>query len=98
MATTSEQRTPGPWCANGLRVEAHNYGIIAVCLTPQSHGTMAAVDNARFIVRACNAHERLVAALRAAGSYIAELQRADIVNGTAPLTTIRAALAAAEKE
>lgn len=96
MPMTSEQRTPGPWRTNGLKVEAHNYGIIAVCLTPQSHGTMAAVDNARFIVRACNAHERLVAALREAlhGGYLLDKRGYE----TPLFRAARAALAAAEKE
>ncbi len=56
--------TPTPWVQKGRRVEVHGRGTIVECPLPTSGGVFEATENAAFIVRACNAHEELVAALR----------------------------------
>ena len=60
---TEQAHTPGPWQQEGLTIVVFGRGIIAECPTPQNGGTFDCSANAAFIVRACNAHDDLVAAL-----------------------------------
>lgn len=59
--------TPGPWSLSGDRyIVAPDSELIADCFKESQED----VANAAFIVRACNAHDELVAALRDAYAHI----------------------------
>ncbi len=64
---TKHAPTPGPWHADGCKVRATNTSIV-VCLPSPDSGVNVeqAIANAAFIVRACNSHDALVAALEKA--------------------------------
>lgn len=70
------EHTPGPWRVRGRTkirgtVLGMRYKIADVCY-PESGGEYERREtkaNAEFIVRACNAHEELVAAVDAAARY-----------------------------
>lgn len=85
------ERTPGRWVLSGkqtIRTESGAW----IGKTNWSNGAA----NAEFIVRACNAHDDLVAALEEA---IVILERLDTVQHLAPfpqLDTARAAIAKAK--
>lgn len=95
MKTT---HTPGPWRADGSTVKAVSHGqwfkiARADGLRYTQSGNEA---NAEFIVRACNSHEELLAALESAEIRIKALSPAGYV---APeLWTIRATVAKAKGE
>ena len=64
----TQKHTPGPWTyrfrSGGTTIEPENDDrVLAVVRVTRDVGDMGA--NARFIVRACNAHEELLAALEA---------------------------------
>ncbi len=67
------KRTPGPWIdsphANTAGRTIWSEDVIVATVPDDQHGNSAA--NADFIVRACNAHDALVAALRSAEKTIA---------------------------
>lgn len=73
------QRTPGPWRLSGagLRVEGPSFQPIANAYWYKSSSMRTVTEinaeneaNLRYIVRACNAHDDLVAALRKAARVI----------------------------
>lgn len=81
------QRTPGPWVVKQL--DANHWCIF------DANGMIVATNmrseaNAAFIVKACNAHDELVAALRDADSVLA---REGYVAESGIRVRIRAALA-----
>lgn len=106
---TTEKHTPGPWFAvvdstpRTYRVNINPAG--GFCLftikTQHCHSEQAYAD-ARFIVRACNAHETQQAALENIECEAAWNRDISIVQMRRKLDTIadeaRAALAKAEKE
>lgn len=73
------KHTPGPWVTD----ERHNYPcdiyansengeeLIAIACDLDDGGAMTDEANARFIVRACNSHEELLAALKRLTAEIA---------------------------
>ncbi len=63
------QHTPTPWKANGLSIEDSNGDLIA-CLNT-GDGIVRAHEDAAFIVRAVNAHDELLQALK---DCVGELQ------------------------
>lgn len=62
--------TPTPWTLRGRLVEVSGRGEIARCILPADGGVFEATENAAFIVRACNTHDELVAALTKAREII----------------------------
>jgi hypothetical protein len=64
------KHTPLPWITDGQKIEGARPGsMYTICYlegTPfHLRGTESAAANANFIVRACNSHETLLAALKA---------------------------------
>ena len=107
MSETAEH-TPGPWGFVGdeSHPDTERYyvigakGGVGIATTPHRTGPCTATDgaNAKFIVRACNSHDRLVEACEAAGDYFAATEFAcNTRNSGEILDTIRAALADARK-
>jgi len=64
------QHTPTPWRAIGFTIESHDYDHELVCRVSKSGGGTRIEANAAFIVRACNAHDELVAALESASRWL----------------------------
>lgn len=89
-------RTPGPWRQNVLLVTDKRGGTIAHC-TRWEGATVpkpeVAEANAAFIVRACNAHDELLAALKLAQLWLANCVPVIELDGPKPLPVIAAALA-----
>lgn len=81
-------RTPGKWVAHaagtnnrmGASVEANGYPVASCRAYPRTTEARARANaNAEFIARACNAHESVIAALRAMIELHPEC-RADVLN------------------
>jgi hypothetical protein len=98
------KHTPGPWFTkrqgfSTVYVEARLRDgwiqEVAAC-GPTEAGSEQQEANAEFIVRACNSHDQLVAALKAARDLI----YAEVADGgyTAQAALIREALAAAKEQ
>lgn len=96
-------RTPGPWKVLDLRHQGGGQIKITGEPSPWSSryvanvlvSNPAAPDNAAFIVRACNAHDGLVKALR---EMIEAIEAPENVVRLEATEKARAALAAAEEE
>jgi len=107
--TTTTQHTPTPWelSEGGLNVNAENGSVLRIAVTsgadvgPGWSGTDYATfehskANAAFIIRACNSHEPLVAALVEAVEIIQAIDQADnTCEKRIDVSEFRAALAAA---
>jgi hypothetical protein len=64
--TTVETRTPGPWMFDGLSHEIlSRRDSMPVCAPCDDYDEDQWLVDAEFIVRACNAHDELLAALKA---------------------------------
>lgn len=66
------KHTPTPWSTSGTKVVDGKI-VVAQCKFAGVMSHMQAAHNAAFIVRACNAHEELVAALKEARATIHDL-------------------------
>ena len=99
IETTHSTHTPVPWISDGgIRVqgnsEGHRHAIALICPPPPYlTSTMYAQANARFIVRACNAHDELLAACEATANLIEPIGRPDVQEAH---DMARAAIAKAE--
>lgn len=96
-ATKQTAHTPTPWEACGnlvrtARTDVDPSGLL-VCDCPANVGNR--IEDAAFIVRACNAHDDLVAALRKAEFTLQTLTSRTARERDACVVEIRAALAKA---
>jgi hypothetical protein len=98
---TQANRTPGPWSAaseyklNSFLISGADGVYIASCDGESKDGAQDKVENeanAAFIVRACNAHDELVAALRDAEQWISDMRAGDVLTH-GRLAILRATLA-----
>lgn len=86
--------TPTPWFATDLRQVRSHVGFVA--LTSGSDFNVAIEEaNAAFIVRACNSHNALVAAVTGAENWLSEYEAGPDSGLHGLLDQLRAALAAA---
>jgi hypothetical protein len=90
------KHTPTPWFspAEGQVRSGEGDELIAKCCAMEVGGYRACLENAEFIVRACNSHEQLIKALRAAESAIETSEDCE-PQMIAALSQVCAALAAA---
>lgn len=89
------EHTKGEWKNNGLEIEVFGRGVIAQCPTTNIGGVIECVANAQFIVRACNAHDDLLAACKEALELVYSSNKIDWDNILTP--KLEAAIAKAEK-
>lgn len=102
-ARLATRHTPGPWGCVGTSNHAHDYRLtkpngdtLPINSSANDHSEQRA--NAAFIVRACNAHDELLAALKMAEEMVSSLyETAGLDADTDPdILKIRAAIAKAE--
>jgi hypothetical protein len=91
-------RTPGPWHVGLRQAEKIIYDksgwAIANCTVYHNHGDTEPTDNSNFIVRACNAHDDLLAVAKGVAFVFSEYKVGTIGGGLCKLA--RAAIAKAE--
>jgi hypothetical protein len=95
VAVKQQAHTPGPWSAQGFGVFAHldrrDSSHVLTVATCENAGPGMAYANAKFIVRACNAHDDLLAALIAI-----EKETRDVLGSTAETVNAKARAAIAK--
>jgi hypothetical protein len=95
---TTTQHTRTPWIAEGSRIVSEAMRNLTIARVGISADGDYSPANAAFIVRACNAHEQLVAALKIASNDLAVAieQSGKDACSDERIKRARAALAAAE--
>ena len=97
----SAQHTPAPWefredgDANHYCILAGNRWLISF-LHNGEQMTAQQIANAKFIVRACTAHDELLEAAQQAEHWLGELRSGDQIRPVEILRVLRAAIAKAE--
>lgn len=95
-ATKQAQRTPGPWSMEYVPSKRRGLCIRSDAVNVDICQRISFEPNAAFIVRACNSHDDLLAALKAASPFVSA-QAYSHPDARPTIDLIRAAIAKAEE-
>ena len=91
--------TATPWAIRDMHIvlESDKYRVVATVANPTKELRTESIANAEFIVRACNSHDALVAALQTPPEHVLHYASMPHAHSSAnkDVATARAALAAA---